>query len=88
MEIEIEDLHIQMEDVVKSKLSVSFDVLLPLAQNLHSPVSTTAYSCILISCVYVFPYSQKQLGLNAETCFYLKGNYFHAVSTKTAKMIN
>lgn len=27
MEIEIEDLHIQMEDVVKAKLSVSFDIL-------------------------------------------------------------
>lgn len=26
MEIEIEDLHIQMEDVVKAKLSVSFDI--------------------------------------------------------------
>lgn len=27
MEIEIEDLHIQMEDVVKAKLLVSFDIL-------------------------------------------------------------
>lgn len=35
MEIEIEDLHIQMEDVVKTKLSVSFDILQPCVQKVQ-----------------------------------------------------
>lgn len=52
MEMEIEDLHIQMEDVVKSKLSVSLDI--PDAENLSSTVSTTTPSSIARLCGLVF----------------------------------
>lgn len=41
MEIEIEDLHIQMEDVVKTKLSVSSDFLKSHAQRSHHHVMYT-----------------------------------------------
>lgn len=87
MEIEIEDLHIQMEDVVKTKLSVSFGILLPDAPTSIIPQFPPQHALVFKSvvCVCVFPYSQKQLGLNPGTCFYLKGNYSHAVSTKTTK---
>lgn len=92
MEIELEDLHVQMEDVVKSKLSVSFLTssfqMHRICTNMNSPVSTTGYAWILISCLHVFTYSQNQPGLNAPTCFYLGGNHFNAVSTKTTKMFN
>lgn len=40
MEIEIEDLHIQMEDVVKTKLSVSSDFLKSHAQRSHHVMYT------------------------------------------------
>lgn len=53
MEMEIEDLHIQMEDVVKTKLSVSFGILLPDAPTSIIPQFPPQHALVFKSVVCV-----------------------------------